>query len=113
MLPLDEFPVVEVDDTEERLAELQAGNMSTRAILRMANTAYTKKRMQLVYRSVEYIWKNHPDCPEVVQALWVAGQAQEAEGNTTAFKSTLETLVAHHPSHPMATDARSKLRRLS
>ncbi len=113
VLPLNEFPEKEIDDTEERLAELNSGNLNSRSILRMANTAYNKKRMQLVYRAVEYLWKNHPDSPEVVQALWVAGQAQESEGNTAALKSTLETLVAHHPNHPMATDARSKLRRLS
>lgn len=113
ILPLDEFPVVEADDTEERLAELNSGTMATRNILRMANAAYNKKRMQLVYRSVEYLWKNHPDCPEVVQALWVAGRAQESEGNTAALKSTLETLIEHHPNHPMATDARTKLRRIS
>jgi hypothetical protein len=112
MVPEAELPTAEYDNSHELLEELESGAMTSRAILRMANTAYSKKRPRLVYRAVEHLWKHHPDSPEVVQALWVASQAQELEGHTGAMKSTLEKLVAHHPNHPMAGEARLKLRRL-
>ncbi len=112
VIPQEELPEPEIDDSQERLQELESGTMNSRAILRMANTAFSKKRPRLVYRAVEYLWKHHPESPEVVQALWVASQAQEMEGQLTAMKATLEKLVAVHPSHPMAGEARMKLRKL-
>jgi len=112
ILPETELPTAEYDNSHELLEELESGTMTSRAILRMANTAYSKQRPRLVYRAVEHLWKHHPDSPEVVQGLWVASQAQELEGQTGAMKSTLEKLVAHHPNHPMAGEARLKLRRL-
>lgn len=104
--------IVEVDDSEERLRELESGALTSRAILRMANTALSKKRFRLVYRAVEHLWKHHQESPELVQALWVASQAQEMEGQLQAMKATLNKLVTHHPNHPMASEARLKLRRL-
>ena len=112
IIPDTELPTAEYDNSHELLEELESGAMTSRAILRMANTAYSKQRPRLVYRAVEHLWKHHPDSPEVVQGLWVASQAQELEGHTSAMKATLEKLVAHHPNHPMAGEARLKLRRL-
>ncbi len=112
LVPQAELPEPEYDNSRELLEELESGTMTSRALLRMANTAYGKKRPQLVYRAVEHLWRHYPESPELVQGLWVASQAQEMEGQTAAMKSTLEKLISHHPNHPMAGEARLKLRRL-
>lgn len=109
-MPAVEIQEASYDDSVEQLQELESGTMSPRAILRMANTAYTKERYALVYRAVERLWKFHPESPEVVQGLWVASQSQEREGHIDAMTATLDTLVKAHPNHPIASEARLKLR---
>lgn len=111
IVPESELTTADYDNSQDLLDELDRGNMPSRDILRMANTAYSKNRPQLVYRAVEHLWKNFPDSPEVVQALWVASQAQEVQGKTAAMSSTLKTLIATHPNHPIAAEARLKLRK--
>ncbi|MCP4445429.1 MAG: hypothetical protein GY811_08805 [Myxococcales bacterium] len=100
-----------VEDSQECLARIASGEMSSRQILKMANTAFSGKQPQVVYRAVEAIWSNHRDSPETCQALWVASQAQEQEGNLEAMKGTLARLVEFEPTHPLASEARLKLRR--
>lgn len=112
-MPAIEIPEASYDDSLERLRELESGTMSPRAILRMASTAYSKQRYALVYRATEHLWKFHPESPELVQALWIASQSQEREGHIEAMAATLNKLVQAHPNHPMASDARLKLRTIT
>ncbi len=100
----------EQDDSYDRLAELQAEDITPRAILRMANTAYSKGQYRLVYRAVEKLWTQHRDSPEVVHALWLAAQIQEKKGEFEAMRATLHRIISHHEQHPMASEARLKLR---
>ena len=107
-----ELPTARYDDTADLMQQLESGNLSAGAMLRMANTAFTHERPKLVYRAVEAIWKQHPKSPEVLDALWVASQAQEREGDIAGMKATLTRLATLDPNHPLAGEARLKLRRL-
>lgn len=106
-------PPSDEEEIAAKLEELESGLLSSRAILQMANTALKKQQIRFVYRIVEYMWKHHQESPDMVQALWVASQAQELEGNIEAMKSTLQRIDTLHPGHPMASEARMKLHKLS
>ncbi|MBL4634146.1 MAG: hypothetical protein JKY56_09750 [Kofleriaceae bacterium] len=94
----------------DNLLQLQGGTMSPVAILRMANTAYSEEQYRLVYRATEALWKTHKNSSEVIEALWLSAKAQEQQKQLDAMRATLRQIISHNDAHPIAGDARLKLR---
>ncbi len=94
----------------DNILQLQGGTMSPVAILRMANTAFSEEQYRLVYRATETLWKNHKNSPEVIEALWLSAKAQEQQKQLDAMRATLRQIISQNEAHPIAGDARLKLR---
>ncbi len=94
------------------LLQFPGSSLGPRVLLTKGTALYADKNYKGAIAAREHFIDRYPGHPEVPQATLNLAASQAESGNTSAARTTLQSLIKEFPDSPAATEAKDRLKAL-